>query len=55
MMDYDQRLYAALINLNTRIRRGEEFPDACSRAAFQWRVDYDDLRYSYDNQFGESE
>lgn len=41
-------LRGALAALNAAIERGEEFPDACGRAAFRFGVDYDELRTEYD-------
>lgn len=41
----------ALTWLNGRIRAGREFPDACSKSAHMFRVEYEDLRVAYDEQF----
>jgi hypothetical protein len=46
----ETRLAAALRDLNARIERGEEFPDASTIAALRYCVDYDALREAYDAQ-----
>lgn len=51
MMPKAERLKCALIDINLLIDANWEFPDACSVAATNWRVDYDELRTAYDNQW----
>lgn len=47
---YASRLSSALSTLLAFIATGWEFPDACSKAALRWDVDYDELRDLYDEQ-----
>lgn len=43
-------MFEALKTLFTLIAQGYEFPDACSKAAIQHKVDYDALRDAYDDE-----
>lgn len=45
-------LALALYHIELRLtHQGWEFPDACSRAATDFSIPYDDLRRAYDKQF----
>ena len=44
-------LEKALEKLNSLIKEGEEFSDACYRACRYFAVSYVDLQDAYDNQF----
>jgi hypothetical protein len=42
------KLAEALVSLNFRIARGEEFPDACFAVASRYNIAYEALADAYD-------
>lgn len=48
------KLAKALNDLNELIDNDWEFPDACSKVATRYHLDYYKLRRAYDNQFEEA-